>query len=283
MATIEDDLEAAKNEELAAWALILFYQKSMTQAVRSIERQVDILLDEGLAREGGRVAGRLKDARKLHKELGRIFQEEYDPEVASLLVGLSETATALQEKLRIFVPGASLRQDMINALRAVAQRELDALGAVAIEELASALYEATITGAKYETLRQQISAILTGERETQRLPLTTKVERLLFEQVMAFRTRLTVAAASIAGINEFLYYGFIQDNTRSFCLRRVGKIYAKTAIESWTHDWVGKSGPAMTHRGGYNCKHTWIPVRKDWYGENKKEITNIVRVEPEGS
>ncbi len=66
--------------------------------------------------------------------------------------------------------------------------------------------------------------------------------------------------------------------SRAFCIARHGRVFTREEIQSWTHDWKGKSGPALTHCGGYNCRHHWDWLHPDhelpdyepqsWYSED---------------
>ena len=87
---------------------------------------------------------------------------------------------------------------------------------------------------------------------------------------MNFHQEVQLFKAEDAGMDSFLYIGDIIATTRDFCRRRVGRVYTKAQIESWNFPWAGKSGPALTHRGGYNCRHHWQPVRKEWLGDKKR-------------
>lgn len=80
---------------------------------------------------------------------------------------------------------------------------------------------------------------------------------------MQFDASISVATAKEAGVDKFEYYGDIMDETRDWCIRHVGKVYSQDEIETlWAENvWAGKAdGDPMIVRGGYNCRHHWMPT-----------------------
>lgn len=82
------------------------------------------------------------------------------------------------------------------------------------------------------------------------------------DSLFRFNTVITRLRAEGAGIKSFRYSGSIIANSRDFCRRHVGKTYTEKEIATiWKTNWGGKSpGDPMVVRGGYNCRHHWIPV-----------------------
>lgn len=72
--------------------------------------------------------------------------------------------------------------------------------------------------------------------------------------------------ANEKGIEHFRYGGTEIDTTRDFCDARIGNIYTREEIKSWANkEWAGKfKGTNRTnifsYLGGYNCRHTLVPV-----------------------
>ena len=64
------------------------------------------------------------------------------------------------------------------------------------------------------------------------------------------------------GITKFKYAGSLIKDSRKWCVDHVGKIYTLEEIENWeSQKWQGKkSGDSFVVRGGWNCRHRWLPV-----------------------
>jgi hypothetical protein len=80
---------------------------------------------------------------------------------------------------------------------------------------------------------------------------------------MQFHGQFTVAKAKEAGIDKFTYTGTLVRDSREFCQRMLNRTLTEEQIrEIWnTQGWAGKStGDPFIVRGGYRCRHTWIPT-----------------------
>lgn len=78
-----------------------------------------------------------------------------------------------------------------------------------------------------------------------------------------FDSALMFVKADQAGVERFRYVGGTIPTTRSFCRKHVGAIYTKQKIQQiWRNQsWGGKApGDPFVVRGGYNCRHFWVPV-----------------------
>lgn len=68
------------------------------------------------------------------------------------------------------------------------------------------------------------------------------------------------------GIEFYQFVGGTINDTREFCMERNGGIYHEREVEEWaSEDWQGRhrattSGSIFTLLGGYNCRHSLIPV-----------------------
>ena len=67
--------------------------------------------------------------------------------------------------------------------------------------------------------------------------------------------------ANEAGLNHLLYAGNIQSNSRRFCIAHVDGVYTREQIDQMQN---GQLEPVRTFCGGYNCRHSWVPVDPSW-------------------
>jgi hypothetical protein len=87
--------------------------------------------------------------------------------------------------------------------------------------------------------------------------------QIAHDSVMQFHGQFTVAKAKEAGIDKFTYTGTLVRDSRPFCQRMLNRVLTEEQIrEIWnTQGWAGKStGDPFIVRGGYRCRHTWIPT-----------------------
>ena len=80
--------------------------------------------------------------------------------------------------------------------------------------------------------------------------------------VMKFDGAFIAGKAARAGIEKFEYAGGTIETTRPFCADLDGSTLTREEIDDiWAGSWAGKEpGDPMIVRGGYNCRHFFIPV-----------------------
>ena len=80
--------------------------------------------------------------------------------------------------------------------------------------------------------------------------------------VGSFDGAFAKSRAARLGIEKFTYSGSIIDNTRPFCIEMLGEELSIDEIQNiWnSRSWAGKEpGDPFVVRGGYNCRHYWVP------------------------
>ena len=81
-----------------------------------------------------------------------------------------------------------------------------------------------------------------------------------------FNANYTQAFTKDLKLDWFLYRGGIRSTTRDYCRRRANKYWHRSEIEkSTSRSWNGKatgtnSNTIFVKRGGYGCRHQYIPV-----------------------
>tara|TARA_R100000329_G_scaffold23089_1_gene22172 strand:- start:205 stop:1107 length:903 start_codon:yes stop_codon:yes gene_type:complete len=91
--------------------------------------------------------------------------------------------------------------------------------------------------------------------------------QLAHDSVMQFHGQFTVKKAKESGLQHFEYTGTLVRDSRPFCRGMVNRTLTEKEIRDiWnSRSWAGKSsGDPFIVRGGYRCRHTWIPTNPDW-------------------
>ena len=91
--------------------------------------------------------------------------------------------------------------------------------------------------------------------------------QIAHDSVMQFHGQFTVAKAKESGLNHYRYTGTLVRDSRPFCQNMLNKTLTEEEIRQiWnTQGWQGKStGDPFIVRGGYRCRHTWIPTDPNW-------------------
>lgn len=91
--------------------------------------------------------------------------------------------------------------------------------------------------------------------------------QIAHDSVMQFHGQFTVAKAKESGLEHFTYTGTLVRDSRPFCQSMLNKTLTEKEIRDiWNNrSWQGKStGDPFIVRGGYRCRHTWIPTDPNW-------------------
>jgi len=230
---------------------------------------VDTLSD--LSTSGGKLIGpkvNLKQTQALHSKMIRIFEEDYGETINSLIGEYSEISNHIKRSWRSLgesVDFAGVDKVMIDTLANQSYEQFSQFGVEAQERIANAMYDATIAGGSFAMLLKEVKGALRGHVDVRGRSMLTYANQHAFDSVMNFHNQVNMKKADDLGFNHFLYYGDIMDTTRDFCAKRVGNVYSRREIDSWNNmSWTGKAGNPFTHRGGYNCRHHWQAVKKEW-------------------
>ncbi len=104
--------------------------------------------------------------------------------------------------------------------------------------------------------------------------LGNNLRRYAYQQVhdglMQFNGSFTQAKAQEAGLTHYEYFGSLVRDSRQHCKDHIGQVLSTDEIRQiWANEsWQGKApGDPFVVRGGYNCRHHFMPVDPDWYGD----------------
>ena len=107
--------------------------------------------------------------------------------------------------------------------------------------------------------------------------------QIAHDSVMQFHGQFTVAKAKASGLNHFTYTGTLVRDSRPFCVDMLNRTLTEEQIrDMWNNRaWQGKStGDPFIVRGGYRCRHTWIPTDPAWGEETVDELPTEEELPP---
>jgi len=254
--------------------------KHVAMVEKSIEKlQSSIINDiQLLATSNGRLEGikvNLKQAQKIHKKVVQIFDGQFSRDMQAVVNDFKAVESLIESSYRYLgesVKFTSLDRATMDVLRDGYWRDYLAIGGQKQNAIIQSVYDQVISGGQFSGLVSTIEQQLLGTNVAGVVgrPLAQYARLYARDMIMNFHQEVNTKKAEDIGIKHFLYIGDIIATTRQFCRTRVGKYYTKNQIQSWTYRWAGKSGPAFTHRGGWNCRHHWQPIRPEWLKGKKK-------------
>lgn len=123
------------------------------------------------------------------------------------------------------------------------------------------------SGGQFKGFLQELREFVEGTDQVEGKILSysrTYLSDTLFNYARSYQESVTADL----NLDWYLYSGGIQDTTRPFCAERAGNYYHRSEIIQWPEqDWAGKrqgttASSIFVFLGGYNCKHSLIPVHK---------------------
>jgi len=135
-----------------------------------------------------------------------------------------------------------------------------------LTEISGNVYQNAIAGRSFKDMVKDIRAKINGAVDVRGRPMSIYAGQIAHDSIMQFDGQFTVFKSKEAGLKYFKYTGSKDQANRPFCRGHVGRIYTEKQIRNiWQGDWAGKSsGDPFIVRGGYRCRHTWLPIDKDW-------------------
>ena len=185
------------------------------------------------------------------REIETVVQEQRTSIVDNLVVAaVAGTAlTQIAQTARYSVSGLQAESSDPGVRRLQRQmRQLQADGADS----------ATIAG----VVQQLRSAI--GDAIPKTANVAETLKRRTQDTVMRFESAFTAGRSRRKGVKRWRYEGGVIDTSRDFCVSLEGSELTEEEIQSiWADQWAGKEpGDPFVVRGGYNCRHFWVPVEE---------------------
>jgi len=242
-------------ERLEARILVAFKALKTTPAGRLVGPQVD-----------------LKQAQEIHKQLIQYFEDSYKEGVKSI-EGFSTAAQAIKDNwldVDNAIEFTGLDKQMMKVLEKQKVAEFIEYGNAARERIAGAMYDHVVGHGEFNELVSEMRGILGTGLDKRGNNMARYAELWSNDAIMNFHQAVSHEKARTADLRSYMYYGNIMKTSRPFCIDRAGKVFSRQKIESWNDmPWKGKRGPAFVYRGGWNCRHHWIPVKPEWLPEGE--------------
>ena len=159
-------------------------------------------------------------------------------------------------------------EDMVSNIRSHINGVYKQSNVVEINELVDFINENKFDNAKKAEIEEAVRKLHTqyaSDRAGNNL--RRYASQIAHDSVMQFHGQFTVAKAKDAGLTHYRYTGTLVRDSRPFCRDMLNKTLTENEIRDiWNNQgWQGKStGDPFIVRGGYRCRHTWIPTNPDW-------------------
>jgi hypothetical protein len=235
------------------------------------------------------------------QEVRRLIEVDFLQEAQSVIDEYIEVANSQFAMLSEYGAFTRVAPETIQALQQLSFQGFQAIADQQLDTLATGIYQSTLTGRSkndlIKELRGQINGVYqqaddeearqlvevaqtaTGQRQQDAIDKLHSIyardrlgnnmrryaTQMANDSLAQYSASITKATANEAGITRFQYYGDVIRDSREFCRNNVGKTFTEEEINSkWQGSWAGKApGDPFIVRGGYNCRHHWLPIVED--------------------
>jgi hypothetical protein len=228
------------------------HERRLLRAMEQLRRGLTDLM-AGLPLRDGQLFD-LDAALALRTQIDGLVRDEYLAVIDGIIREYPDAVALTQEFMEQFA-AFRVPQSVIGQLQQFSFTGHEALADDFVEALYQQVYNNTLSGTPFSASLSELNSLI--DVDLQRYSKT-----MLHDALFEFSSSLQQAAAAEAGITTFRYEGDTIESTRPFCRNHVGKEYTTDEIyEIWGESWAGKkSGDPFRVRGGYNCRHWWVPV-----------------------
>ena len=235
------------------------------------------------------------------QEMRRLIEVDFLQEAQSLIDEYISVANEQFAMLSQYGTFSRVAPETIQALQQLSFQGFQSIADQQLDTLATGIYQSTLTGRNkadlIAELRGQINGVYqqsddeaarqlveiaqtaTGKRQQDAIDKLHSIyardrlgnnmrryaTQMANDSLAQYSASITKATANEAGVTKFQYYGDVIRDSREFCRDNVGKTFTENEIESkWQGSWAGKApGDPFIVRGGYNCRHHWLPIVED--------------------
>ena len=272
------------------------HQQRITQFLQVTENDLANYLQGAPSTDGAMFD--LEWAVNARTEMKRILEEDYLEKVQDMLGDYSAVARRQLKMLNNFGKFTRVAPEAIAGLKQLSFQGFQALADQQLETLANGVYQSALIGRNKDEFIQEVRGQINGiyqasdQEEIRQLVEVAQnstgaaqqaaVDRLhrvyasdrlgnnlrryatgyATDSLNQYSATLTLTTANEQDIDTFEYYGDVIRDSREFCKKHVGKEYTTEEIKNiWEGSWAGKAaGDPFIVRGGYNCRHQWLPI-----------------------
>jgi len=243
-------------------------EKRILSAIRELELRIVDLAKE-LPTAKGSLKYDLKQAQAFHTNILKEINEVYGYNVFEIISEFSKIETFIISELsalELFEDFSKADKAMFTALKNQLETSFVHLGTSISDKMIQSVYDKVISGGKFSGLIDNFRGLLTGSVTQTGKSLSSYAKTYASDSVNGYYAQIHKKKATESGLTDFLYYGNIMNDSREWCVKHVGKVYTLAEVKAFeTQSWQGKkAGDIFIVRGGFNCRHQFRAVKREW-------------------
>jgi len=133
-----------------------------------------------------------------------------------------------------------------------------------INPITDILNQSITSGAQLAEMEETLRTVIIGD--SSRLGnLERYTSQITRDALNQYSSNYNESISENLNMEWYFYSGTIIEDTRDYCKERAGKYFHKKEVQDVPSQWAGKipgtnSSTIFTYRGGYNCRHIYLPV-----------------------
>jgi hypothetical protein len=275
-----DDLEERISDAISK------YEKATDKATVRVLEEVQELLGD-LKKQGqlfARTKENLQIINKLNSRIQAIIADSgFYGGLSELLGEYNQSSTLINAyfglNFKDFNPANATYKQLTNFyIEKTANEIADVLNGDLVADVKKILRDSVENGVNSTRTKALLKEYLADNKK-----LVKYTKTIASDSLNQYAANYTLGIAEDLDLEHYYYKGTKIKTTRSFCNVRAGKYFTKKEIQDWgSLKWDGKN-PATTKdniftlRGGYSCRHIFIPVSEEVYKArvNNATITSV--------
>ena len=233
-------------------------------AIRQVEGAILTLIGK-LKDKGGLIVSdqiNLQRAVDLRAQVAAEFQV-FDDAVAEAVNTYSTVGPNVKADFGGDVAFTDVDASIISQFASDTLDTITGIKAQTVQDINAAIYSAALAGTEKQEIIDTVRQLLVGGVDKAGRPLANAAKTIVQTKYMQIDAVMMKTKGDEAGIEKYRYTGSLIKDSRQWCVDHVGEELTPDQISEWdSQTWQGKSpGPSFVARGGWNCRHRWIPVR----------------------
>lgn len=249
------------------------FNSAVSKSQKEIFEEILTLLD-GLEKKDGQIvlsASNIKEVEDIIEELKKVFYgSDYVEAVRDFAKEFDTQGEITRDLFEKSFKNAEFTELSTAVLKSEKKTAVESLLGSSIDKeffnpIKSTIQDAVNSGSSLKDLISNIRTITEGDEE--RLGKLSRYANQISSDAFATSDRAyTNSIAKEIDAEWYRYVGGLLDDSRDFCVHRNNNYYHKKEVEGWADEnWQGKSietdaSTIFIWLGGYNCKHSLIPV-----------------------
>lgn len=240
-------------------------ERLLIETIKRLDRKISTLVARLKVKSNGRLVSdaiNLKRALQLRKDIAKEFTK-----YSAAAQIASDYSPVGKELDKIFkdagISGAITRQDksILKTLSGDSFSQMSSLGDQYAVQISNKIYSGVLVGDSVDDMTEELSQLLVGGTDKAGRPMANHAKTIATTGYREADSILLEKKGEEFEIEEWEYAGSLIKDSRKWCVDHVGKTYTMEEIQEWNdRSWKGKKeGNPFVTRGGWNCRHRWLP------------------------